>query len=49
MFSADDLLQHLLVERQVGDDPLQPAVLLLELAQPPISEGTSPAYFFRQL
>src|SRR5690606_13440631 len=32
--SLDDVLQHLLVERQVRHDPLQPAVLLLELPQP---------------
>jgi hypothetical protein len=33
--SADDVLQHRLVEREVGDDLLQPPVLLLELPQPP--------------
>jgi len=31
--SADDVLQHLLVERQVDDDLLQPAVLFLKLTQ----------------
>jgi hypothetical protein len=31
--SADDVLQHLLVERQVGNDPLQTPVLLFELPQ----------------
>jgi len=32
--SLDDVLQHLLVERQIRHDPLQAPVLLLELAQP---------------
>src|ERR1700729_1580659 len=32
--SLDDVLQHLLVEREIGDDPLQLAVLLLQLLQP---------------
>src|SRR2546423_10416969 len=31
--SANGVLQHLLVERQVGYDPLQLAVLILELLQ----------------
>ena len=29
----DDVLQHLLIERQVGHDPLQPTVIFLELPQ----------------
>jgi hypothetical protein len=32
--SADDVLKHLFVERQVRHDPLQPVVFLLQLAQP---------------
>lgn len=32
--SLDDVLQHLLVERQIRDDLLQPRILLLELPQP---------------
>jgi hypothetical protein len=30
-FSADDVVQHLLVKRQIGDDVPELAVLLLEL------------------
>jgi hypothetical protein len=33
--SADSVLQHLFVQGQIGDDPLQLAVLVLELLQPP--------------
>ena len=32
--SLDYVLQHLLVERQVRYDPLEPGVLVLKLAQP---------------
>ena len=31
--SADHVLQHLLVERRIGNDPFQPTVFLLELLQ----------------
>ncbi len=33
--SPNGVLQHLFVQRQVGDDPLQLGVLVLELLQPP--------------
>src|SRR3546814_2085956 len=33
--SFDDILQHLAIERQIGNDLLEPAVLILQLAQPP--------------
>ena len=46
--SLDDVLQHLLVEREIGDDPLQLAVLLLQLFSRFISDGISPPNFLRQ-
>src|SRR3546814_10509132 len=33
--SFDDILQHLAIERQIGNDLLEPAVLIIQLAQPP--------------
>src|SRR3546814_13835907 len=33
--SFDDILQHLAIERQIGNDLLEPAVLILQPAQPP--------------
>ena len=47
--SFDDILQQLAIERQIGNDFLQPAVLVLQLAQPRISDSISAAYFFFQL
>ena len=32
--SPDDVLQHLAVQRQIGHELLQPAILILELLQP---------------
>jgi hypothetical protein len=39
--SLDDVLQHLLVERQIRDDPLELAILLLELLKAAASRRAS--------
>ena len=41
--SADNVLQHLAVERQVGNDLLQPAILVLKRLQPSHLIGQQPA------
>ena len=46
---AGCVLQHLLIERQVRHEPLQLAVLFLELRSRRISDGIRPPYFFLQL
>ena len=45
--SADDVLQHLPVEGQVGDDLLEPAVLVLKCLQPAhlVRQQTSIPFF----
>ncbi len=40
--SLDELLQHLLAQRQVRHDPLQPSILFLELAQALPLQGQQP-------
>ena len=40
---CENVLQHRLVERQVGDEPLELRVLFLKLLQPPHLRWTQPA------
>jgi hypothetical protein len=43
IFSVDHVLQHLLVEREIGHQLLEPLVHLLELLQPHHLRGHQPA------
>jgi hypothetical protein len=46
--SADHALKHLLVERQIGYDLLQFAILFIELMQS-LSDGMRPPHFSREV
>jgi hypothetical protein len=48
-FSPDNVLQHFPVEAELGDQLLQPPVLVLESFQPQHLRRQQSAYFFRQL
>jgi hypothetical protein len=45
----EDVLEHRLIQGQIGDDLLEPPILLLELLDPPqLGLPPMPAYFFFQ-
>ena len=47
--SADDVLEHLFVEAQIGNDLPQLAILVLDLFSRRISVGSKPSYLRFQL
>lgn len=47
--SPDDVLQHLTIQREIGDELPELGVLVLELLQTPHLRWRHPSYFFFQL